>query len=294
MASPQDNLARADAALVKLKSALIDGRVEEAVALGEEAVGAAPRYARAITGLVLALKRAGRHDEAKRVLDGVPPDPSGSPGDVLTIANLCLREGAPGTAKEMLRSALEADPRRGRVAELLAGTYYAEGDLAGVVAVSEPFRTRGRATPTLLRLVSAAYEKLNDLQSATDCARLYAQVAPLDAHGHYRLGALEHRAGNAQEAMDRYYMALELSGGDAEIEVSASEGIRALDAFQLRQIAGLVANDPTFRIALDRDPQAALEERGFALSEEGLAVLANLDLDAMRRGGAGGRGPVHH
>jgi tetratricopeptide (TPR) repeat protein len=291
LTSPHDNLARA---LAKLKLALAEGRVEEAVMLGEEAVGAAPRYVRAIAALVMALKRAGRDDEARRVLDEVPADLAGSPTDLLAIADLCLREGAQATAQEMLRSALEADPTREHVAELLAGMYYAEGDLAGVVAVCEPFRMRGCATPTLLRFLCAAYEKLGDLPEAIDCGRLYAEAAPLDPAGHYHLATLEHRTGNAREALERYYLALELSGGDAELEMSASEGIQALDALQLRQIASIVAADPTFRIEIDRDPQAALDERGFALSDECLAVLANLDLDAMGRGGSGGSGPLYH
>lgn len=294
MTSPQDNLARADAALVKLRVALIEGRVEDAVALGEEAVGAAPHYLRAIAGLVAALKQAGRDDDAKRVLNEVPPDTSGSSADVLAIARICLREGVQATAREVLRSALEADPTRHRVAELLASTYYAEGDIAGVVAVCEPFRMRGKATPTLLRLLSAAYEKLDDLEAAANCAALYAEAAPLDPNGHYHLATLEHRAGNARQALERYYLAIDLSGGDGELEMSASDGIRSLDALQLRQIATLVASDATFRIAVERDAQVALDERGFALSEEGLAVLSSLDLEAMGRPGAAGRGPVHH
>ena len=288
-----DEMARAEAALVKLRTALAEDRADDAVALAQEAVGAAPRYTRAISGLARALKLAGRHAEARRVLTSAPPDLAGTTGDLVEIATLCLREGVQEPAKEILRCALEADPGRERVAEVLAGVYLSERDPVAVIAVCEPFRARGQATPLLLRLQAAAHEQLEDLPSAMECARMYTQLAPLDPRGHYHLGSLEHRLGHLAEAMERYELVLDLDGGGSEAAAAASDGIRALDAIQLRQITSLAASDQTFRIALAREARDALESRGFVLSDEGLAILSNIDPEMIAREARGGGYDYH-
>lgn len=290
----QDNLPQADEALAKLRTALDEGRVDDAVALGREAVDAAPRYLRAISGLVTALRGAGDDAEIRRVLNAVPADLAASPRELVVAAEMCLSQGAEGTAREMLRTALEAEPTRAPTAELLGRVLFAEGDIAGVVAVCEPFRLRGRATPTLLRMLAAAYEQMGDLPLALERARAYALVAYLDPHAHYHLGTLEHRAGDIREAMDRYQLALALAGADGDLAAAASDGMRALDALQLRQITALAASDPAFRLALTRDARDALDTRGFQLSEEGLALLSTMDLEALIRSGAGRHGHGYH
>jgi tetratricopeptide (TPR) repeat protein len=289
----QDPVARADAALTKLQTALAEDRIDEAVAWAKEAVGAAPRYTRAIYGLATVLKRAGKHAEARRVLNDAPPDLAGTTGDLVEIATFCLREGVQDSAKEILRRALEADPKRERVAEVLTGVYLSERDAAAAIAVCEPFRARGASTPLLLRLQAAAYEQLGDLPSAMDCARMYGRVAPLDPRGHYHLGSLEHRMGNIPEAMERYELAFDLDGGNSEVAAAASDGIRALDAIQLRQITALAATDQGFRVALGRDMREALDARGFVLSDEGYAILSNIDLDMIARDARGGGYDYH-
>ncbi len=284
---------RAEAALLKLQAALAEDRVDDAVALAQEAVGAAPQYPRAISGLARALKQAGRHAEARRVLTSAPSALAGTTGDLVEMATLCLREGAQEPAKEILRVALEGDPSRERVAEVLAGVYLSERDPAAAIAVCEPFRARGQVTPLLLRLQAAAYEQLEDLSSAMDCARMYTQLAPLDPRGHYHLGSLEHRLGHLPEAMERYELVLDLDGSASEVAAAASDGIRALDAIQLRQITSLAGSDQTFRIALARDVREALESRGFVLSDEGVAILANIDPSMISRESRGGGYDYH-
>ncbi len=281
MTAIHDNLARADRALVKLRSALSEGRVDEAVAIGEEAVGAAPDYAPAIAGLASALKRAGRDDEARGVLVDAPSTVLGSTGDRVEMAAFCLREGVPEPAMEILRTTLEANRRDGRAAELLARAYLTENDFGAVVAVCEPFRARGQATPTLLRLLAAAHERLSDLRAAEECAHMYSEAAPLDPRGHYHLATLEHRLGNVGEAMDRYDLAIELGGADQKLANAAADGIRALDALQLRQVTAIASRDPGFRIALQRDLPGTLDENGFVLSDEGMSLLSSMDLSTL-------------
>ncbi len=294
MSAIQDDFPQADEALTKLRVALDEGRVEDAVALGRAAVGAAPRYLRAISGLVAALRSAGEEAEILRVLSAVPADLVASPRELLAGAELCLSQGAEGTAKEMLRSALEGEPTRAETAELLARLLFAEGDTAGVVAVCEPFRLRGRTTPTLLRMLAAAYEQTGDLETALERARAYALAAYLDPHAHYHLATLEHRTGDVREAMDRYQLALALAGPDGELAGAASDGLRALDALQLRQITALAASDAAFRLLLSRDPREALDSRGFQLSDEGFALLSTMDLEALVRSGIGRHGHGYH
>jgi Flp pilus assembly protein TadD len=273
----------ADAALRQAQTALNENRLDDAVALAKQAVGVAPRYTRAISGLATALLRAGQGAEARQVLSTASGGLAGSTGDLVEIATFCLREGVQDSAKQILRFALETDPGRSRVAEVLAGIYLAEHDPAAALAVCEPFRARGEATPVLLRLQAVALEQVDDLRAALDCARLYAQVAPLDPRGHFHLGSLEHRLGNIPEAVERYELAVDLDGGHSDITAAATDGLRALDAIQLRQITGLLVSDPVFRVAVTKDVRDALETRGFTLSEEGLAVLSSLDLNLLTR-----------
>ncbi|MGQ9732456.1 MAG: tetratricopeptide repeat protein [Candidatus Zipacnadales bacterium] len=293
MALTYEGLAQAEAALAKSRAALAENRLEEAIALAREAVGAAPHYTRAISSLAKALKRAGRHAEVRRLLTEAPDQLAGSPGDLAAMAAFCLREGVQDSAREILRCALEADPTHRRVAELLAGLYLAERNPVAAIAVCEPFRARGEASPALLRLQAVAYERLEDYSAALDCARLYVHAAPLDPRGYYHLATLEQRLGHIAEAFERYELAIDLDGGATEITSAAMMGVRALDAIQLRQITALAATDMLFRLALAKDPQEALESRGFVLSEEGLSLLASLDLASLRRG-IGGSGYEFH
>lgn len=280
--SEQSGFARADAALTKLWAALAENRTDDAIALGHEAVGAAPGYTRAISGLVSALQLAGRKAEVRRVLDSVPPKLSGSTAELVEMARLCLREGAHESAKQILLTALDTAPENTRVAEVLAEVHLSEHDFAAAAALCHSFRARGLATPLMLRLLASAYEQLNDLPAAIECARLYTREAPLDPRGHYHLASLEHRAGNVHAAMERYELALSLDGAN-EIAAAAVEGIRALDAVQLRRITALAAADSAFRIALARNPREAIEARGFILSDEGLALLMSLDPSTISR-----------
>lgn len=288
MKASHDSLPGADAALGRLHSALAEGRVDEAVVIAQEAAGEAPHDARVIAGLATALKRAGRVAEARSVLTDAPPELTGTSGDRVEMAALCLREGIAEPAKEILRSTLEADHSNVRAAELLARAYLTERDFAAVAAVCEPFRSRGATAPTLLRLLAAAYENVSDLEQAADCAHHYTLAAPLDPRGHYHLGTLEHRLGNLPDAMDRYDLTIELGSHDPQLMSAAADGIRALDAVQIRQISALAATDTGFRLTMDRDLSGALEEAGFLLSDEGLALIAGMDLEALMRSRPGG------
>jgi hypothetical protein len=99
--------------------------------------------------------------------------------------------------------------------------------------------------------------------------------------------------GHIPEAMERYELAVDLDAGNTEITMAATDGIRSLDAIQLRQVAALAAADQAFRIGLARDARDALETRGFVLSDEGLAILSNIDLDVIARDARGGGYDIH-
>ncbi len=128
----------------------------------------------------------------------------------------------------------------------------------------------------ILRVMTLVCESLGENDAAHAAAHLWAQTCPADATAHYHLALAELQRGRSAEARSRLALALRLTGGTPELVAHCLRIIADLDAIQLRQIRALAEVDAAFALTLQRDPEAALADRGFSLSQIALSSLETL------------------
>jgi tetratricopeptide (TPR) repeat protein len=143
------------------------------------------------------------------------------------------------------------------------------------------------ASVSVLELLTSVWERGGRMERAREAAVRWATAAPLDPRAHYRLALIEQRLQSYDWAVYRFRLAIAHAGADHALRVAAQDALHSLDAFQSRQVLAMRDVDPTFRARLLADPERALSERGFALSEEARRAL----LSGLRRLPRGPRPP---
>jgi hypothetical protein len=127
----------------------------------------------------------------------------------------------------------------------------------------------------ILRILTAACERLGRMERAYEIALKWALLAPFDPYAHYKLGMLEQGRGRFGEAVARYALVCDLAGDETDVGRAAEDSIQALDILQLQQISALAEVDVVFRKRLRQDVRTAVGERGFVLSPRGLMTIAH-------------------
>src|SRR3712207_3961155 len=108
---------------------LAGGEVERAVSIFEQIVEMAPDNAEVVSGLARALTAAGRPQEARSLLDGLPEKLAKDPAIARARSALALAETAkPGVDTAALERRIEANPDDLEARFELAGTLLARGD----------------------------------------------------------------------------------------------------------------------------------------------------------------------
>ena len=115
-------------------------------------------------------------------------------------------------------------------------------------------------------------------QGATDAAmrvtNTLIRLDPETAAHHFKKALLYQHQGEIGLAVAEFTRTVELDPGGIHAE-AAQDALQTLDSYQLEQIVTLAQEDRVFRTKLERDPEEALQERGFALSEYGTLVLTD-------------------
>ncbi len=132
----------------------------------------------------------------------------------------------------------------------------------------------------LLNLLSFVYLQQGQLQEALKTLHRFLALAPTDPVAHFKVASLHYQMGNYAEAVRAYRQVIALAPG-TEVAQEAQEILEMIDHVQLEQIFVLSMEDPVFRASLMRDPQQALEAKGFLLSESSLEVIANTDFSRL-------------
>jgi putative thioredoxin len=122
---------------------LAGGEAERAVGIFSQIVDMAPDNAEAISGLARSLIAAGRNDEARTLLDGVPEKAAADPAIARARSALALADAAtPGVDTSSLRTRIAADPEDHEARLELSGALMAGGDRDG--AADQLFEIIGR------------------------------------------------------------------------------------------------------------------------------------------------------
>lgn len=237
--------------------------------------------------LALAQRELGDPEAAYETISQASELSVASTDEICRLAELLFETEKHDAAKALLEEAHRACPEAADVVELLCGAYLENREYEELLAAATPFVEGEAPSLALLEAVAASWEQRGDLRRAEYYARQAVMRAPLDAYAQFRLAATEQRNGQTAAAIARFLLVLELEAVDSDLLDAAHEAVETLDAVQLQQIAALASTSVVFRLGFGRDPETALRERGFRLSDAGMGALRAADLDELA-----GR-PVH-
>ncbi|GEM_PF-478745 len=134
--------------------------------------------------------------------------------------------------------------------------------------------------PNLLDLLAFIYLQKGRTREALQVVQRLARLVPIDPIIQFKLATLYHQLGNYPQAVMAYQRTITLMRG-TEMAKEAQQILETLDRYQLEQVFMLSMEDPIFRTKLIRNPQAALQEKGFLLSESSLEVIQNTDFSQL-------------
>lgn len=270
------------------------GDYQRAVETARHALKLDPASATARVDLAVALKHQGSLDEANAALDEVQGELPADPDRLCEMAEIRMSEGRLAQATAILHRALEVAPYHEAAIEMLAEAYVHLDDCPKAIETCQRSRRAGAARIPILDIMILASERSGELDAWLQYATELVQLCPMDAYAHYRLGVACQRRGDYPAAMERYGLAADLAGDDQQVAQSAEEAIEALDSIQQQQILALAGSNPVFRLQLQRDLEAALRDHGFRLTDEGMHLLASLDIEDLSRGPGPVRGGTVH
>ncbi len=157
--------------------------------------------------------------------------------------------------------------------QTLAYMYLSDGSLQQAARICDFYLQVHAPDAGILGIMTAVYAAQGEYEAAHRLAHRWVEACPADAWAHYYLGLAEVQRGRCAEAQRRLELACRLNGADAALMSRCLHLLSNLDTIQLRQIRALWRVDPSFVLALQRSPQAALTSRGFSLSQEALESL---------------------
>ncbi|MCS7191696.1 MAG: tetratricopeptide repeat protein [Armatimonadetes bacterium] len=134
--------------------------------------------------------------------------------------------------------------------------------------------------PNLLELLAFIYLQKGRTKEALLVVQRLVRLIPNDPIIQFKLATLHHQLGNYAQAVMAYQRTTVIAP-ETELAKEAQQILEILDRHQLEQVFMLSMEDPIFRTKLIRNPQEALKEKGFLLSESSLEVIYNTDFSQL-------------
>jgi predicted O-linked N-acetylglucosamine transferase (SPINDLY family) len=274
------------------------GRLDEARRLYEEALAAAPGYARAHLNLGIALEALRDADGALRCYESALAGDPGNPFASYNLGKLLYSRGGAQQAEPHLRAALERKPDFTDARVVLSAVLEERGDAAGAAAELERVIAQRPDYTGALYNYALVLGKLARRADAEAALRRVLALDPAYPRARFELGTLLRAAGRVDEAEPLLKAAVEESPDSPEAhlalaEVSASRGrhdaalARADAAIALRPHSGRAWLARGLALnALQRLPEAeAALRRAVALdpeASEAYRILARILVNQLR------------
>lgn len=229
--------------------------------------------ARRLTQRALILAGAGKLAEAIQCQDEVTALRPQDAAAFFRLGMLCREAHRTEQAVEALRRSThlspgDRDPREALTETLVEASRYDEAVLEA--------RALLKIVPRSLfarDALSIAYLQLGKIEKALQVTGEMVWLDPLNPGHHFRRGLLFQQQGNLRAAVGEYSRALDMAHPESETYGDAEDALEMLDDEQTRQILLLASGDWFFLLKLRQDPAEAVTDRGFCLSEDGLARL---------------------
>lgn len=219
------------------------------------------------------LAGAGRIDEAiacqSEVTDLRPNDPT-----AFFRLGLMYREARRiDPAVSALRRAMDLnpehrDPREALIATLLDGGRF--GEIVQETKLLVKIEPRSIFARDVLSL---AYMQLGHTDKALRVVGELIWLDPINPDHYLKRAMLFQQQNDWNHAVTEYDRILEMASPDSDAYAVAFEALQTLDETQLQQIMLLAAEDRMFLWKATRDLEEAIQERGYKLTEEGVARL---------------------
>jgi len=129
-------------------------------------------------------------------------------------------------------------------------------------------------------VLSIAYLQKGMLERALQVTNELINLDPTSPINHFKKAVLFQQKGDIGSAIREFSRVLEMQP-DSEMAQDAERALETLDSYQLRNIVMLAVEDYIFRAKLTRDPESAALERGYYLSESGMAALKQIQFDEL-------------
>ena len=230
--------------------------------------------ARRLTQRAVSLAGAGKIDEAIVCQDEVTALRPQDAAAFFRLGMLCREARRTEQAVQALRRSThlspgDRDPREALTETLVEANRYDEAILEARALI--------KVVPRSLfarDALSIAYLQVGKLDKALQVTGEMVWLDPLNPGHHFRRGLLFQQKGNLLAAVNEYGRALDMAHPESETYEDAEEALEMLDDEQTRQILLLASEDWFFLLKLRRDLAEAVSERGFCLSEDGIARLS--------------------
>jgi len=233
-----------------------------------------------LADLAASLKAEGRFEEARvafeKAIELAPEATDYYCGLATVLRELNERSAAATT----LEQAIERDPAHSAARQMLAELYLDMGIYTGVIEQARAVLKTSPGNAPALAVLAIACQETGDITAAITSIEQLLRLTPNEANSHYVLGTLYHRRGDIDLALERFERVLELAP-HTEVGGLAQGEIQNMDGGQIQQILLLAAENPAFRIELERDPMQAAWDYGFRISDGAIGVLANLDFEQI-------------
>ena len=232
--------------------------------------------ARRLTQRALILAGAGKLAEAIRCQDEVTALRPQDAAAFFRLGMLCREARRTEQAVQALRRSThlspgDRDPREALTETLVEASRYDE-------AVLEARALLKIAPKSLFArdALSVSYLQLGRIEKALQATGEMVWLDPLNPNHHFRRGLLFQQQGNLTAAVGEYSRVLDMAHPESETYADAEDALEMLNDEQTRQILLLASEDWFFLLKLRRDLSEAVMERGFSLSEDGLARLHHI------------------
>lgn len=241
--------------------------------------GSASRAA-AFLRRVASLERQGMYDEAIQVLKQVMALAPNNPVHCVRLAELYRAQRKMAPAIQAMKQAIELDPCNPTPQEALLQMYVEVGEFDEAINGSKWLLKRHPRNVFALDVLGLAYLQKGLLDEALKVTTKLVHIDPLDSANHFKKAVLFQQKGDCARAIEEFTRVIEMDP-EGEMSDDAREALAALDSYQLRQITTLAAEDRLFRAKLLRDPELAVQERGFVLSYAGMLALRQIDFSSI-------------
>jgi tetratricopeptide (TPR) repeat protein len=233
-----------------------------------------------------ALRRARRLEQRGQLVEAISSleramDLGAEPYDCyLRQARLYQSLGRWGDAVSTVEKAIERKPNRVGARETMVALLLQSRDFRRAILAGKDLLRIAPRHVAVRDALGVAYLEIGDLDAALRVTNELIRLDPSDPHHRFKKAILCRQKGEMRMAVAELQRVLDMTD-DPALADTVRQAMDQIDLTQLHTILLLAADDPVFRTKVLSDPERAITERGFGLSDWGIRRLAEIASDDL-------------